>query len=74
MTKWKIYQDREPNDDEIDSFSLTLNDEYEGWNTDSGYGGYGLPKELAQWICDALNESKIPCPYKMNEYGDWRKK
>ena len=26
-----------------------------GWNTDSGYAGYGLTKAAAQFLCDAAN-------------------
>jgi hypothetical protein len=44
-----------------------------GWKTDSGYDGYGLPKELAQWICDILNESEKKCPFSISEYGSWEK-
>ncbi len=71
---WHIHLDRE-DDDYIDNrFSLTLNKNEPGWNTDSGYVGYGLPKDLAQWICDTLNKSPHECPYKMDEYGMWSKK
>ena len=74
MTKWQIHQDREATNEEISSFTLTLNKEHQGWNTDSGYEGYGLPKELAQWICDTLNKHGKDCPYKMEKYGSWVKK
>ncbi len=70
---WKIHQDRDNDNPEIDSYSITLNDERGGWNTDSGYPGYGLSKELAEWICDILNKYGENCPYRMNDYGDWVK-
>lgn len=68
--KWKIHLDREVSDDR--AYSITLNEKYGGWRTDSGYPGYGLPKDLAQWICDVLNKFGHDCPYEMNE-GDWIK-
>ncbi len=71
MMKWKIHQDREIDDPEIDSYTLTTQTDKGGWHTDSGYNGYGLPKNLAQWICDVLNESNKECPYKMDSYGCW---
>jgi hypothetical protein len=68
---WKIRPDREEKHyDNI--YSITLDSEYEGWTTDSGTPGYGLPKELAQWICDKLNEHKDECPYHM-KWGMWVK-
>lgn len=72
--KWKVHQDRDEEDPKIDSFTITLNEKKGGWNTDSGYAGYGLPKELVQWICDILNKYDENCPYDMNEYGYWEKK
>ena len=69
--KWEIHLDREESDDE--AYSITLNKEYGGWNTDSGYPGYGLPKELAEWICQTLNDHGKNCPYKMDDYGYWKK-
>lgn len=73
MIEWKIHQERDEDDPEIRCYTLTLRKGFEGWNTDSGYHGYGLPKELAQWICDTLNKSNESCPYEMNAYGTWRK-
>jgi hypothetical protein len=72
--RWKIHQDIGIENEQIQSFSITLNPEYCGWNTDSGYEGYGLPKELAEWICNILNQSEETCPYEMDKYGTWKKK
>jgi hypothetical protein len=69
--KWKIHLDREE-DYGDNCYSITLNEKYEGWRTDSGYAGYGLPKELAQWICDKLNKHGDDCPYHMDN-GFWQK-
>ena len=73
--KWKIHQDLYPIDPEIDAYTIVLSNQEDqgGWDTDSGTDGYGLPKELAQWICDILNESGKDCPYIMDS-GYWRKK
>lgn len=71
--KWHVHLDRDENefnkDDGDHRYSLTLNPKHEGWCTDSGYQGYGLPRELAQWICDIVNEHGKDCPYEM--YGGW---
>lgn len=74
--KWHVHLDREDNDPEYAEeprYSITTNPKYEGWKTDSGSMGYGLPKELAQWICDVLNKHGKDCPYKMS-YDCWEKK
>ena len=71
--EWKIHQDREKEDDSLHSYSITLDVNYEGWRTDSGYDGYGLPKELALWICEVLNESTKECPFTF-KFGYWKKK
>ena len=72
--KWQIHQDRNFELPNIDSYTITQKKDKAGWKTGSGCEGYGLPKELAQWICDRLNESNEICPYYMSEYGDWKKK
>lgn len=72
--KWQIHQDREKDDPEIDSYTITLDGYCGGWNTDSGYNGYGLPKDLAQWICDTLNNSTVQVPYVMDKYGYWHRR
>jgi len=51
-----------------DCSSISMIPNTAGWETDSGYKSYGLPKELAQWICDRLNESDVECPFTQ----DWR--
>ncbi len=71
--KWYAHQDRDPELESIESYTLTTNPDKEGWNTDSGYAGYGLPKELAQWICDILNQSGKKCPYEQDRFGLWVK-
>lgn len=71
--KWQIKQYRDKEDPTIDSYSITLDSQYEGWRTDSGYNGYGLPKKLAEWICNVLNESEKECPFLM-KYGMWNEK
>lgn len=67
--KWRIHYDYK----EIyhDSWTISTIDN-RGWETDSASRGYGLPKELAQWICDQLNASKEICPFVNQGYG-WEK-
>ena len=70
---WYIKQDRYSNkkNDELDSWTITTNPDYCGWKTEAGFQGYGLPKELAQWICDKLNQCDNP-PY-IRKKGRWEK-
>lgn len=68
--KWYIHT---LSNDNFDAYTLTTSPRCPGWSTDMGYHEYGLPKELAQWICDKLNESKDECPFEMID-GDWEKK
>lgn len=67
--KWFIRSESEYNDQ---SYTITQNPKISGWNTDSGCEGYGLPKDLAQWICDILNEYGKDCPYLTEKYF-WKK-
>jgi len=73
--KWVIHLDgnQDVNEKDKSCWSITTNPDYPGWNTDSAYYGYGLPKELAQWICDQLNRSQEICPYEIR-YHFWEKK
>lgn len=68
---FKIHVDyhREYEPDEC-VYSITLDENSPGWETDSAYPGYGLPKELAEWICSTLNEKINECPYEMS-FGYW---
>ena len=61
---WYIKQDKyeSAKNDKIDSWTITTDPEYFGWKTEEGFQGYGFPKELAQWICDKLNQCEDP-PY-----------
>jgi hypothetical protein len=76
MSEWKVHLDRKDNEIYKDEarWSITngLDVDCGGWKTDSGYDGYGLPKELAEWICKILNESNTECPY-VNNNGYWEK-
>ena len=73
-SEWHIKQDRyfSPENEQLHSYTITNDLNFCGWNTDSGYDGYGLPKELAQWICDILNESGKEPPFIMKSYT-WKK-
>lgn len=73
--KWFIKQDRffSKEGQELQSWTITTNPEFSGWNTDSGYDGYGLPKELAEWICNHLNTAVFEEPPYIRERGFWVK-
>ncbi len=72
---WSVHLDREnhPDYENENRYSITLNESFGGWNTDSGHEGYGLPKELAEWICKTLNQCPENCPYEM-KLRNWEKK
>ena len=58
--------------DDLNNWTLTTNSVHSGWRTDSGCGDYGLPKAIAQWICDILNKSDEEPPMELKNYcGDW---
>ena len=68
--KWYIKQNRYFSEEaeKLHSYTITTDPEFCGWETDHGYDRYGLPKELAQWICDVLNESGKEPPFIMKSY------
>lgn len=49
---------RDPDDqaDGLKIWTVSEDPERAGWNTDSGYPGYGLTKAQAQFLVDAANE------------------
>lgn len=55
-------------------YTITQRPNRSGWETDSASRGYGLPKGLAQWICEQLNKSDDECPYVMDKFGCWIQK
>jgi len=67
--KWHIHCD---DDDKSRDYSISLDPGRCGWITDSGARGYGFPKEVAQWICDQLNNSQAICPF-VGDYSGWEK-
>ena len=43
-----------------------------GWETDSGSPKYGLPKKMAEWIVDTLNDSPNTPPFRIGHLrNDW---
>jgi hypothetical protein len=68
--KWRIHLDRKEDYDQA-CYSIS-NVKGPGWNTDSGHAGYGLPIDLAKWICDQLNKAE-DCGWKADEWGHWVK-
>jgi len=51
--RWRVFN--EDGEDRACSFgSIQFKDK--GWETDSGHWRYGLALEMAQYICDILNE------------------
>ena len=71
--EWYIQGPTSEIQEEDEVWTITTNSKYEGWETDGNFNGYGLPKELAQWICDILNADGSNPPYIMDQWGSWRK-
>lgn len=57
--RWYVVRDDmcsyEIDDPEAEVWTLSLNPNETGWCTDSGYGGYGLTKALAEELARAAN-------------------
>lgn len=56
------------------NYTITTNPNIAGWNTDSGYEGYGLPKELAELIVYVLNFLRVSSRFENEEIGGWKLK
>ena len=59
--KWYVVCDgfcSEPDEPDNAVWTVSLDPEHPGWTTDSGCSGYGLTKNLAQFLCDAANEKE----------------
>lgn len=70
----KYYTDKEFKELELDEiWTITTDPEHAGWETDGGADGYGLPKELAQWICDKLNNCGEEPQY-VKDFFKWEKR
>lgn len=54
----KVYVVKEAKDDAYapNIYTLSPVTDQTGWETDGGYEGYGLPKELAEIYAKAINE------------------
>lgn len=52
----KVYIVSDSDEDDSKTFTLSPIEGHTGWETDSGYDGYGLPKELAEIYAKAINE------------------
>lgn len=44
------------NPNEADIWTISMENNKEGWETDSGCDGYGLPKTLAEYYVKCINE------------------
>lgn len=69
---WYCVRDRNINDEMPDNYTLSMNKDLTGWETDSGAQGYGLPQEVCEWICEILNKSPDTCPFSNEKTGYWR--
>lgn len=59
---WYVHSNKY-NSNHSENCSISTDPKCEGWCTDSGATGYGIPRDLALWICDKLNASKDNSPY-----------
>lgn len=69
--KWFIHTEFEVKDRQ--NYTITTNPEISGWNTDSGYESYGLPKEVAQFIVEVLNFLNATSMWENTKFG-WQLK
>lgn len=62
-------------DPESRRWTITRRPGVGGWNTDSSYDGYGLPKALAEWLARVANEAEargdLAPPLDESEYQEW---
>jgi hypothetical protein len=86
MKKWFAVRDSRPKEtDEEKSYydkrsvwTISIDEHFPGWETDSSTDGYGLPKDVAEFICNMLNLHLGGVPEKITDkytlsYG-WEKK
>ncbi len=72
--KWFVVKDSAASEGSEENYTISLDPKREGWETDSGAVGYGLPKEVAEWIVDVLNSTRGDCGYYMDKWGFWHKR
>ena len=70
--KWYIVGDEDARDKE-DVWTISVDPEHAGWET-GGSEGYGLPKEVAEWIVDVLNSTRGDIGWYMDKWGYWKKR
>lgn len=56
MTRWYVVAYSKDADPEEEVWTLSLDPDKTGWETDCGYPGYGLTKETADFLAAAANE------------------
>jgi hypothetical protein len=52
----ELFKGRDEDGRPYEVWTLSLDPETPGWNTDSAYNGYGLTYDLAKELADAANE------------------
>jgi len=78
--RWYVVRDEDCSydidDPKPEVWTLSLDPKEPGWDTDSGYPGYGLTKALAEELANAANaawvkeqEAKEPFIYHVDENG-----
>jgi hypothetical protein len=55
------------------NWTISTDPKETGWETDSGYSGYGLPKELAEMVAEAMNKVHPDCTW-VRRNMEWLKK
>jgi hypothetical protein len=67
--KWIVY---EQSDQEHESYNIKISPGRSSYYNQNLGDEEGFPKELAQWICDTLNNSAEKCPF-VNDGFEWQK-
>lgn len=60
------------NEKDRDNWTISPTEGLCGWETDSGQDGYGLPKNIAEWIVHILNKHECPFECSVTQWGEWR--
>lgn len=55
---WYVVSESDQSDDDEKVWTVSQYPDQSGWNSDSGYPGYGMPRVAAQFLVDAANEKE----------------
>lgn len=71
--KWYPVRDNDHIKEREDNWTISVDPDHTGWETNDGEEGNGLPFEVADWICSVLNSTRGDCGYMLDKWGYWKK-